>query len=128
MAFVPDIEKLFFQVYLSNEHRILLRFLWWQDGDISKESVNHELRVHIFGGISSPSWSNYALKRTAVDGETKFGKEATETLQNNFHVDDLLKSVDDEYKAIKLLKEVKFMCASGGFRLNKFLCNSKKVL
>ena len=30
--------------------------------------------------------------------------------------------------AIKLIKEVKAMCASGGFRLTKFLCNSKKVL
>ena len=84
--------------------------------------------AHVFGGTSSPSCSNYALKRTAVDGETKFGKEAAETLQNNFYVDDLLKSVDDEDKAIKLIKEVKAMCASGGFRLTKFLCNSKKVL
>ena len=50
-----------------------------------------------------------------------------ETLQNNFYVGDLLKSVDDADKAIKLIKEVKAMCASGGFRLTKFLCNSKKV-
>ena len=83
--------------------------------------------VHVFGGTSSPSCSNYALKRTAVDGKTNFGKEAAETLQNSFYVDDL-KSVDDEDKAIKLIKEVKAMCASGGFRLTKFLCNSKKVL
>ena len=39
-----------------------------------------------------------------------------------------LKSVDDEDKAIKLLKDVKTMCASGGFRLIKFLCNSKNFL
>ena len=51
--------------------------------------------AHVFGGTSSPSCSNYALKRTAVDGETNFGKEAVETLQNNFYVGDLLKSVDD---------------------------------
>ena len=84
--------------------------------------------AHVFGGTSSPSCSNYALKRTANDGETNLGKEAMETLQNNFYVGDLLKSVDDEDKAIKPIKEVKAMCASGGFRLKKFLCNSKKVL
>ena len=50
------------------------------------------------------------------------------TLQNNFYVDDLLKYVDDEDKALKLVKEVNVMCAPGGFRLSKFFINSKKVL
>ena len=128
VAFVADIEKMFFQVYVGNEHRSLLGFLWWQNGDISRQPADHEMCVHVFGGTSSLFCSNYALKKTAVDGETKFGKETTETLQNNFYVDDLLKSVDDEDEAIKLIKEVKAICASGRFRLTKFLCNSKKVL
>ena len=84
--------------------------------------------VHVFGSTSSPFCSNYALKRTAIDGETKFGKEAAKFLQNNFYVDDLLKPADDEDKAIKLIKEVKAMCASGGLRLTKFLCNRKKLI
>ena len=121
-------DKVFFLVYVSNEHQSLLHFLWWQDGDISREAVDHEMCVHVFGGTSSPFCSNYALKRTAIDGETKFAKEAGKFLQNSFYVDDLLKSADDEDKAIKLIKEVKAMCASGGFTLTKFLCNSKKVL
>ena len=33
VSFVADIEKVFFQVYMSNEHQCLLHFLWWQDGD-----------------------------------------------------------------------------------------------
>ena len=80
--------------------------------------------VYVFGGISSPSCSNYPLKRTAVYGEDQFGRKVAETLQNNFYVADLLKSVDDEDKARKLIKEVK----AGGSRLTKFLSNSKKVL
>ena len=67
VAFVADIQKMFFQVYVSHEHRSLLRFLWWQDDDISREPVDHEMCVHVFGGTSSPYCSNYALKRTAVD-------------------------------------------------------------
>ena len=109
-AFVADIEKRFFQVYVSNEHRSLLGFLWWQDGDISREPVDHEMCVNVFGGTSSPSCSNYALKITAVDGETKFGKESAVALQNSFYVDDLLKSVDNEDKVINLIKEFKAMC------------------
>ena len=61
LAFVTDIEKMFFQVYVSNENLRLLRFLWWQDGDISREPVDHEM--YVFGGSLSPSCSNYALKR-----------------------------------------------------------------
>ena len=43
-------------------------------------------------------------------------------------MDDLLKSLDNEREAIKLIKNVKAMCASGGFKLTKFLSNSKQVL
>ena len=37
---------------------------------------------HVFGGTSSPFCSNYALRKTSVDGED----------QNNIYIDDLLKS------------------------------------
>ena len=125
---MEDIEKMFFQVYVSNEHQILLHFLWWQDGDISIQLVGHEMCVDVFGGTSSPSCSNYALQRIAVNGENQFGEKAPDTLQNNFYVDDLLKSVDDVDKTIKIIKEVKAICASSSFRLTKFLSNSKMVL
>ena len=113
---------------MSNECQSLFCFLWWQDGDISIQPVDHEMSVHVFDGTSSPSCSNYALKRTSVDGEDHFGKEAAKTLQNNFYVNDFLKSVDDKDSTMKLIKEVKAMCASSGFRLTKFLSNSKRVL
>ena len=51
VAFVADIEKMFFQIYVGNEHRSLLGFLWWQNGDIFRQPCC----VHVFGGTSSPS-------------------------------------------------------------------------
>ena len=102
--------------------------LRWQDGNLSKKLIDHEMCVHVFGGTSSPSCRNYVLKRTSIDGEDQFGKAATKTLQDNFYVDDLLKSLDNEKEAIKLIKNVKAMCESGGFKLTKFLSNSKQVL
>ena len=56
---------------------------------------------------SSPSRSNYVLKRTSIDGEDQFGKTAVEIIQDNFCVDDLLKSLNNEREAIKLIKNVK---------------------
>ena len=35
--------------------------------------------VHLFGGISSPSCSNYAFKQTLVDNEKYFGTDAVRT-------------------------------------------------
>ena len=63
--------------------------------------------VYVFGGTSSPSCSNYVLKRTSIDWEDQLGKAAAETLQDNFYVDDLLKSLDNEIKPIKLIRNVK---------------------
>ena len=74
VTFVADIEKMFFQVLFSKEHRSLLSFSWWQEGDLPKKLIDHEMCVHVFCGTSSPSCSNYVLKRTSVDGEDQFGK------------------------------------------------------
>ena len=77
---------------------------------------------------SSPSCSNYALQRTARANEVKYDPEVAETLRSNFYVDDLLKSVKDEEIAITLMKDMKALCAEGGFHLTKFVSNSKHVL
>ena len=74
VAVMADIEKMYFQILLADEHRSLLRFLWWKDGDMSKEIIDHEMCVHVFGGVSSGACSNYALRRTAIKNENKYGK------------------------------------------------------
>ena len=80
---------------------------------------------HIFGGVLSPSCSNYALKKTARDNKVKYGPEAADTLNKNFYVYDMLKSVASVPEAITLVKNVRVICRAGGFRLTKFVSNSK---
>ena len=46
-----------------------------------------------------------------------------DTLNRNFYVGDLLKSVKDVKTAIRLLHDVINMCADGGFWLTKFVSN-----
>ena len=86
------------------------------------------MNVHGFYGASLPSCSNYALRKTAADNETKYGTEVAETLRNNFYVDDMLKSVSNEETAIKLIQGVRKICVDGGFFLTKFASNNKQVL
>ena len=47
--------------------------------------------VHVFGGTSSPSCCNYALKRMAYDNRSRYQTDVMDTLNRNFYVDDLLK-------------------------------------
>ena len=79
---------------IAEKHRSFLQFLWWKDSDINKSKVDHEMRVHVFGGVSSPSCSNYVLRKTVQLNQEEYGKDAPETLRRSFYVDDFLNSVN----------------------------------
>ena len=113
---------------VSAEHKCYLKFLWWKDGNYNNPIIDCQMNVHVFGATSSLGCSNYALKKTSTDYKDVYGFQASETLQRNFYVEDLLKSVKSEEQAIKLIEKIKLMCKSGGFNLTKFLSNSKTVL
>ena len=125
---MADIEAMFHQVRVPENQRSLLRFLWWEQGDPRMEVEEFEMCVHLFGGKSSPSCSNYALRRTSVDYEIEFGEDAAKTLQRNFYVDDMLKSSPDVETAIDLISRVRGLCAAGGFNLTKFVSNNVEVM
>ena len=125
---MADIEAMFYQVFVAEKHRSLLSFLWWENGNCDLPPQTYHMNVHVFGGASSLSCSNYALRKTAADNETKYGTKVAETLRNNFYVDDMLKSVSNEETAIKLIRDVRKICADGGFHLTKFVSNNKQVL
>ena len=86
------------------------------------------MRVHLFGSASSPSCANFALKKTAKDNEAEFSPEVIETVERNFYVDDCLKSVREEDEAVILARKLRELLARGGFKLTKWLSNSKKVI
>ncbi len=68
------------------------------------------MAVHLFSAASSPECANYTLKNKADDHEEELGAEAADTLQQNFYVDDSLKSAPMEESAVSLIKNVKGMC------------------
>ena len=69
VAVISDTEYMFHQGLVREKDRSLLRFLWWENHDTRSKMLDFEMNVHVFGGTSSPSCCNYALKKTALDNE-----------------------------------------------------------
>ncbi|XP_066935299.1 uncharacterized protein [Clytia hemisphaerica] len=128
VAVMADIESMFYQVRVPEEFHDNLRFIWWPDGDLSKEPVDYQMCVHLFGATSSPSCANYALRQTADANKETYGDEASKSLYRNFYVDDLLKSYSNVSTAIQTTSDITKMCHSGGFRLTKFMSNEREFL
>ncbi|XP_071825532.1 uncharacterized protein [Apostichopus japonicus] len=112
----------------EREHRDLLRFVWWPDGNTDQPLREYKMMVHLFGAVSSPSCANYALHKTADDFGDGFDKRTVEAVKENFYVDDMLKSVGTEEEAIILMKQLRELLGRGGFRLTKWVSNSRLVL
>ena len=84
--------------------------------------------VHLFGGASSPSCVNYALKTTADHNREDFDAAAVETVKRNFYEDDCLRSVATDTQAVRLAGQLCELLSKGGFRLAKWLSNSREVI
>ena len=128
IAVMADIEAMFHQVRVRPSDCDALRFLWWPNGNLGAPPEEYQMRVHLFGGTSSPSCANFALKKTAQDNEADFDHETIETVKQNFYVDDCLKSVKTEAQAVRLAAQLCKLLERGGFKLTKWLSNSKLVL
>ena len=125
---MSDIESMFYQVRVRPSDRNYLRFLWWPDGNLEKEPEEYKMSVHLFGGASSPSCANYALKKTAEDNKKDFDERTIETVKRNFYVDDCLRSVPEDTEAVRLVGQLRELLSKGGFRLTKWISNSTKVI
>ncbi|XP_063967807.1 uncharacterized protein LOC135157132 [Lytechinus pictus] len=127
-AFMCDVKEMFHQFQVNKEHRNYLRFLWWLNGDVSRRLSDCQMNVHLFGAASSPGCSNFALKQIAKDYADEFGHDASDFIQNDFYVDDGLKSVSTEDEAIDLIMRTRKICERGRLHLHKIVSNSRKVM
>ena len=128
VAVMADIEGMFHQVYVNPKDCDALRFLWWPGNDLNSDPAEHQMLVHLFGATSSPSCANFGLRRTADDNQDVFSKEVIDTVRRNFYVDDCLKSVRNEVEAIPLVSDLRELLSKGGFRLTKWISNSRRVI
>ena len=121
VALSADIECMF-------HDRDAFRFLWWPDGDLTQQPIDHRMEVHLFGATLSPICSSFALKRTAEDNKDEFSENVVRTVKRNFYVDDCLKSAKSIEDAVEIVDRLREILSKGGFRLTKWSCNRSEVL
>ena len=117
VALSTDVECMFHKVRIAPADQDTFRFLWWLDGDLSEQPVDHRMEVHLFGATSSPSCSNFALRRTADDNKGEFTDEVVKTVKRNFYVHDCLKLVKSSQNTVEVADQLRNILSKGGFRL-----------
>ena len=122
-----DIEAMFHQVRIPPDHQTFLKFLWWPSGDLNNPPVSYQMCVHVFGAVSSPSCANFALHQTVIDDKGQ-NPVASQTILNNFYVDDMLRSEDFVDAATQTIESVQQLCSSGGCNLTKIVCSNAEVI
>ncbi|XP_014672252.1 PREDICTED: uncharacterized protein LOC106812791 [Priapulus caudatus] len=127
VGIMGDIEEMFNQVGVSERHRDCLRFFWYPDGELSREPCVYRVKTHPFRAVSSPATAATALRQCALDSKDDFPNTVIDTILNSFYVDDLLKSMEEETAAVGLRKDITSVCSHGGFRLHKWVTNTKSV-
>ncbi|GAA6218520.1 uncharacterized protein LOC119030469 [Lates japonicus] len=75
-AITADIEHMFYCFVVREDHRDFLRFLWYEDNDLSKDVVDYRMRVHIFGNSPSPAVAIFGLRMAAREAEGVYGSDA----------------------------------------------------
>ena len=84
VALSVDIECMFHQIRVTLDERDAFRFLWWPDGDLTQQPIDHRMQVHLFSATSSPSCSSFALRRTAEDNKGEFSEAVVKLSKGTF--------------------------------------------
>ncbi len=128
VAFLVDIQLMFHCFKVQPADRNYLRFLWFRENNPENEVTELCMNVHVFENSPSPAVAMYCLRSAALEGKNKFGRDALQFVEQDFYMDNGLKSLPSPEMAINLLKKTQDMLAGSNLKLNKLASNSKEVM
>ena len=83
-AIMADVESMYLQVRIPDADRNALRFLWYDEGNLTE----FRMTSHLFGGVWCASSSGFALRHTVNDFNPS--PLIKDTVLRSFYVDDML--------------------------------------
>jgi hypothetical protein len=125
VAFIADIEQMFYSFLVREDHRDFLRFFWHRNNNLNEDLIEYRMRVHVFGNTPSPAISTYGLRKTVEKAEIEVQKYVIQ----NFYVDNGLMSVASSAEAIYLLLNTQqVLKEEARISLHKIASNSIEVM
>ena len=121
-AVMANIQNMFHQVNVCRKDVDAMRFVWRDNQE--QFSSDFSMLVHIFRKIDSPSCANWVLRKSSANCKNYI----KQYIENNFYMDNLLKSMSNEDDLIQLSSKLLIILSDCGFRLTKFMLNSINVL
>jgi len=83
---MADIESMPYQVHVRDDDSDVLRFLWWPGNDQESQPEEYQIRVNLFGAVSSPTCANFATRKSADDNLRQLDSEAVNIVKRTFYV------------------------------------------
>lgn len=125
VCFVADIVQMYRQIRVREKdtefQRILYRF------NPTDEVQDYKMLTVTFGTASAPYLAIRTLRQLAQDEKEEYPK-ASEIINRDFYMDDVLSGFSEESKAIEAQKELSEIMNKGGFTLQKWASNSEIFL
>jgi hypothetical protein len=128
VAVTGDIEQMFYNFSVREDHRNFLRFIWYEDNDPNKRLMEYRMCKHVFGNSPSPAIATYGLRKTVAECDTEFGSDVRQFVNRNFYVDDGITSVSTPKEAVSLLSRTQKALSTANIRLHKISSNCQEVL
>jgi hypothetical protein len=74
VAITSDVEQMFYQFRVTENHKDYIRIFWYQDNDFSKRLIEYRMTSHVFGNTPSPAVATYGLRQPVAksDEDVKF--------------------------------------------------------
>lgn len=126
IGFVGDIKEMYHRVGIRAADQFCQLILWRGD-DRQREPDIYKMTAMTFGASCSPSAAMFIKDTNAQEFAHKY-PDATKVIVNNHYVDDCLSSADDVASATKLVNDICWVHAQGGFEIRNWACSSQKVL
>ena len=122
---MADVQKMFLQIKLTKEYQDVHCYLWRDmKGDVTLTIFK---MTRLTFGINSSLFLAISTAQSHVKESKENFPEASEAVENNMYVDDVLTSGENESNAITLQKSLDAMMKAGGFKLTKWASSSEFI-
>lgn len=125
IGFIADIEKMFRQIKINEEHRDYQRLLWRfsTDGPV----LEYRITTVIDGTASATFLATRTLLRAGEDGAIQY-PEAAKVVNRDFYMDDVSSGSYSIQSAMQLQSDLINILREKGFILRKWFSNARELM